>query len=226
MANEVISKEIWKEYAPLYSTFTPLNQEELFKYISKFAFGKVLDAGTGVGKFLPYIVSLPNVTSVDAIDINDVMLSEAKKFVDCADKEGKINLFKFDVNKINKINDFYDVIYLTNVSYSISNLIPLLKKVYSKLNYGGRLILSNPKRNINMNDIDKKIKEDNSFSGSDYERYIQINKILTGENTATSTYNTSEIVDILKLIGFKVDIKNLRDDFYYGYLFSITAEKI
>jgi trans-aconitate methyltransferase len=76
---DAIDKSFWQKYAPLYAKITPSFQTELLEFISKYAYGKVLDAGCGVGKNIELLLANSNVDSITGIERDIYMLNEAKK---------------------------------------------------------------------------------------------------------------------------------------------------
>lgn len=211
---------IWEIYSPVYAKITPTMQKSLLLHAAFNAKGSVLDAGTGVGKILPYLKSNKNVTNILGIDSNSHMLKESKKYES-----------KNTKTKIGNVLDYkgqYDTIISLNVLYTLSDPILFLKNSYSNLNQNGNLIISSPGKSLHMKTLTDMI--DLEFTAStnndlkqEYTLFKDCNFYLASQTGfKPKLFDMEEVTLILKEIGFK--IKNAQQD-YLNQNFTIIANK-
>lgn len=211
-----MNKNIWKEYSFYYNKFTPKFQKELLNYTNQNMSGDILDAGVGVGKLIEYLEKNENINSIMGIDSNDEMLKFAKE------KSKKSIIKKLNIEDILKLNQKFDSISSINVIYSLDNPIKFLEDSYTLLNKKGKLILSSQIRNFKSNSLIEEIK--NEFGNDDdFNKYLEINKILTSQNFNVKNYEINEIETISKLIGFKILDK--KSSHYLNNNFTFIFEK-
>lgn len=211
-----MNKNIWKEYSFYYNKFTPKFQKELLNYTNQNMSGDILDAGVGVGKLIEYLEKNENINSIMGIDSNDEMLKFAKE------KSKKSIIKKLNIEDILKLDQKFDSISSINVIYSLDNPIKFLEDSYKLLNKKGKLILSSQIRNFKSNSLIEKIK--NEFGNDDdFNKYLEINKVLTSQNFNVKNYEINEIETISKLIGFKILDK--KSSHYLNNNFTFIFEK-
>ena len=221
MKNITINENnIWELYAPVFSKVTATMQKSLLLHAAINANGSVLDAGTGVGKLLPYLKANENVNTVLGIDANSFMLKESKKYEDENIKTQIGNVIAHEGN--------YDTIVSLNVLYTLDDPIKFLEKTYENLNKDGKFILASINKNMDMKKLTNII--DLEFNSSvndefkeDYNLFKECNYYLTSQTQfKPKLFNMDEMVPILEKIGYRV---NHTQNDYLDTLFTIIATK-
>lgn len=217
---EITQENIWEVYSPVFAKITPNMQKYLLIYAASKARGSVLDAGTGVGKLLPYLQLNDNIDNVLAIDSNEFMLKEAKKYTN--------RHIKTQLGDVVTHKGKYDTIISLNTLHTLDRPIRFLVQSFQNLNPNGTLILSSIKRDHNisevMNIIDKEFYlEENSDLKDDYELFKKCNFFLTSKNKfKQQLFDTDEMIELLREIGYT--IIHTQED-YVDTLFTIVAKK-
>jgi len=214
------NKNIWKVYSPVYAKITPTMQKSLLLHAAFNAKGSVLDAGTGVGKLLPYLKANDKVKEVLGIDANEHMLNESKQYED--------NTVKTILGDVQNHQGSYDTIISLNVLYTLNDPLIFLKKAFFNLKEKGTLILSSINKTMNMQTLTKIADLEfmscvNSELLKDYKLFKECNYYLTSQSQfKPKLFDMEEMILILEELGFK--IRDSQTD-YKGTLFTIIAQK-
>lgn len=100
---------------------------------------KVLDVGTGPGKFIELAQKLP--LSYVGIDIDEAMLAQARRRPTLAD----VSLLKIEPNQPLPFDDAeFDAICFCSVLFLLENPYPLLNEALRVLQPGGRIVVLTP----------------------------------------------------------------------------------
>ena len=217
---KINDKNIWEIYSPVYAKITPTMQKSLLLHAAINAQGSVLDAGTGVGKLLPYLKSNKNVTNVLGIDANSFMLKESKKHEN--------TMIKTKIEDVLNHAGKYDTIVSLNVLYTLSDPIKFLKNSYNNLNENGKLIISSPTKLLDMQKLTTMI--DFEFSSStniefkeEYKLFKDCNFYLASlTGFKPKLFDIEDMIVILEDIGYKI---NQRQMDYLNLNFTIVASK-
>ena len=217
---KINEKNVWKLYSPVFAKITPTMQKSLLLHAAINAKGSVLDAGTGVGKLLPYLKSNKNIDNILGIDANSFMLKEAKKYEN--------QNIKTQIGNVINHDGKYDTIVSLNVLYTLNEPIKFLEKSYSNLNKNGVLILSSPNKNVNMRKLEEIVDiEFNSSLNSDlqdeYTLFKECNFYLTSQTGfKPKLFDMEEMIPTLENIGFTISHKQMD---YLDTNFTIIATK-
>jgi len=217
---EINDKNIWEIYSPVYAKITPTMQKSLLLHAAINAKGSVLDAGTGVGKVLPYLKSNQNVDTVVGIDSNNFMLKESKKHED--------ENVRTQIGNVIDYAGKFDTIISLNVLYTLSNPIQFLKNSYSNLNKNGNLIISSPSTVLDMKTLTNMI--DLEFNAStndklkeDYNLFKDCNFYLASQTGfKPKLFDMEEMITILEDIGYQISDSQKN---YLNQNFTIVATK-
>ncbi len=221
MKNITINENnIWEIYAPVFSKITATMQKSLLLHAAINAKGSVLDAGTGVGKLLPYLKSNKYVNNVLGIDANNYMLNESKKYED--------DNIKTIIDDVINHEGSYDTIVSLNVLYTLNKPIEFLKTSYKNLKEDGKLIISSPEKSLDMKRLEGII--DLEFSScinndlkKDYELFKECNFYLTSQTGfKPKLFDMDEMTEILEDIGYKITDTQMD---YLDTNFTIIATK-
>lgn len=217
---KINEKNVWKLYSPAFARITPTMQKSLLLHAAINAKGNVLDAGTGVGKLLPYLKSNKNVNTVLGIDANSFMLKEAKGYEN--------NTVQTQIGNVLNHEGEYDTIVSLNVLYTLNEPMKFLEQSYNNLKEEGQLILSSPNTDVDMKRLEQAV--DIEFNASlnqdlkdDYNIFKECNFYLTSQTGfKPKLFDMDDMISRLKNIGFK--IQNTQLD-YLETNFTIIATK-
>lgn len=109
---------------------TDMERESNLKIIEK-ANGKVLIGGLGIGMVLHNIVSKPEVTSVDVVEINKNLLELVSPFF----KHEKVNIIEGDIFNFNCNGTKYDTIYFDVWNDICTDNLDEIKKLHNKFKH-------------------------------------------------------------------------------------------
>lgn len=221
--------DIWEEYCSLFAKFTFSIQDELLCYTANRSSGVVLDAGTGVGKLIPYLLEQPQVTSIIGIENNPFMAEKGKQMIASMETQ-RVSIVEHDIFKLDTLNiKKVDTITCLNVIYSLlENPREFLQKAYDFLADDGRIIISNPMPTVDLdNDITPKLsRELEGNEKEEFDRFIELNQKLLGNNTGFSPqlFSQEEMETLLEEIGFTIERSVTTH--YFGNNVTVIARKI
>lgn len=111
------------------------------KFLPKSLNARILDAGGGTGRFALPIAKFGY--HVNLLDISQGMLKQAKKKIDQEKLQGRIDLTKGDITKLNFPNDYFNFILCEQDTLSLlKNPEKGMKEFYRVLKSGGRLLVA------------------------------------------------------------------------------------
>jgi ubiquinone/menaquinone biosynthesis C-methylase UbiE len=111
-----------------------------YLYASRFAFGKALDLGCGVGYGSYILANSEKVSKVTAIDISPSALKYAKKYY----HHQKIEYIQRNVDNLPFDDDFFDTIIAFEIIEHVKNYEKVIKEIYRVLKNGSYLFISSP----------------------------------------------------------------------------------
>lgn len=218
--------DIWKKYANSYFLFTPGFQDELLKNVGSNLYGRVLDAGCGVGKL---VSKIQNYSSYVGLDSNIAMIEVAKEKLG---NKSEILFELGDVSNINYPEAYFDSVASVNVLYSLTNPLKFIEEINRVLKSKGRFVLASPNKSLDMGFLEKKLIEEfgsnlNQNLQKEFQIYLEINhQLASGVNKgeySPKLFDEDEIEKILLENGFKIEKK---EKAYFDQLFLITSRKI
>lgn len=140
-------KNRYDRIAPLYDTMELLMEkgkmgnwrenlwEKVLDYLPESG-GILLEAGVGTGKNIQYY---PENTEIYAIDFSKKMLQQAKKKAKAHDKE--INFLEMDIQNLNFVDDYFDIIVTSCVFCSVPDPVKGLKELRRVCKPDGKIIM-------------------------------------------------------------------------------------
>jgi len=204
--SEITLNNVWSKYSRSFSKITPSFSRELLQYSALNSKGCVLDAGCGVGKLSPYLLKNKTVNSICGIDSNKEMVNVAKKSLKSLNLEIPISFRRENLETLldSTFKNKFDSIVCLNVLYTLDDPIKNLKDIYSKLNLGGKLILSSPTKKLDIKILEKitKLEFDKN---KDFEIVKKCNYFLSGQNFNPKLFESTEILEILEQIGYTIE---------------------
>ena len=224
MASQIINKQFWSNYSRLYDKFYPKFQNDLLKYISKFAHGKVADFGTGTGKLYKHLDLNTEITSITGYDSNEQMLNLAKKKFKIYFKNIQKNIQNIQINELEKksIKEKFDTIFIINVLYANENPIKILIELDKLLNKHGTLVIVDMKREVDLAKLFNQIKLEYK-NDEDVQTYYENNQLLS-KDSIPRTFSLEELESITHSIDNFKTIKK-RDDFFLENVNCLILEK-
>jgi ubiquinone/menaquinone biosynthesis C-methylase UbiE len=228
---ELTPSNIWDVYAFTYNRITPSFQAEMLKNAARKAHGRVLDAGCGVGKLIPYLENEGNYESYVGVDSNKSMLEYAQDFED----RPRVTILSGDVTDLQSAADdsSLDTLVSMNVLYSVKDYDAAISEHRRVLKKGGQFLLSGPLDTCNFEflvgrtyaEFEEKIRNDSVFKEV-WDIYIKCNTFLikSGKEQGYSPnmFSSDGIVGILEKHGFKIAKK---ESAYLGQSYFISCEK-
>ena len=221
---KITKENIWEFYPKSYSVITPSIQKILLKESASFAKGKVLDAGTGVGKLIPYLLRNHNVRSIIGIDYEKAMLEEAKRRKDIRIETKKLQLLQGNVMDLKFENSSFDTITSLNVLYTLTEPLKFLEESFRVLRKGGNLVLSSPNQFLpeKIGELERVISEE--FEGDQqYKIFKKCNEYLVS-GFKPKLFSIEEICNLLNRVGF--EIQDINNKYYLGANYRVIAKKV
>ena len=153
------------------------NYERLF-WLLPFVHGSVLEVGCNTGGITSIIATIPSVQSVLGIDITDDYINQARKATEFSIKASLHKLFLEDIT----LKYAFHTILLMEVLEHVLNPVEALKKCFSLLAPGGRILISVP--------------EGHSFSQPDHIREYSAKSLYSDIAAASDGFDiTTQIVE-------------------------------
>ena len=218
---EELSTKFWEDYAALYAYFTPSFQRELLAYVGNQAFGKVADLGVGVGKLIPYLQANPKVSSILGVDASQEMLRAASRYK--VDSKKPIDLYNANLNEIQKLGlSGMDTLVFLNVLYANSDPISLLKDTRQYLTQGGKIIISDMKREVQFDRLAVQLMKEYKDDEELLNKYFEMNRFLT-QGMVPRAYTLEEMCSLLDVVGF--DVRESVDSHFMGSSYTVVGIK-
>lgn len=160
-----------------------------YQYASKFAFGRVLDLGCGVGYGSNILAMSENVNEVNSIDISSSAINYAKKYY----AHKKVKYIISPAEKLPFDDEYFDVVTAFEVIEHVTDYQKVLKEVFRVLKKEGYLFISSP----NPRDIVNRLKY-HIFNKPFPDKYAE-------NPHHTKEFYYEELLNILKNNGFIID---------------------
>ena len=101
---------------------------------------QLLDIGCGLGGAAISLVKDHHARHVDALDIDNNVISRAGELVKAADMDHRITLTRFDGGALPYHSDQFDVVYLTATSCHLEDLYGFVSEIHRVLRCGGWVV--------------------------------------------------------------------------------------
>lgn len=231
MSTAIDVARIYSQYLRAYDRILPITScyQELIKNTKKALRGKVkiLDAGVGTG--LVTIALDRSGRTIEAVDINPLMLNEAKKKVQEAKAQERISLSQQDIATLPFSDNYFDGVVCLNVLYHTQNYISPLRELVRVAGRDAVIVLSGPNTGFHSESFLECILQE--FAGkenacqyqADLDIVVQATKELAGKGMK-SFVDAGKMAEVVQKVGFQ-QIITARNDLYFGHSYLVVARK-
>ena len=160
-----------------------------YQHASKFAFGRVLDLGCGVGYGSKILAMPEKVNEVIAIDISSSALNYAKKYY----AHKKVKYLLSSAENLPFDDKYFDMVAAFEIIEHVTDYQKTLKEVFRVLKNNGYLFISSP----NPRDLLNRLRH--QILSKPFPTKYQENPLHTKE------FYYEELFDIIRNNGFKIE---------------------
>lgn len=197
---------------------------------------RALDLGGGTGTLAKRLVSSDDSFHVTVIDNDPAMLELCRRKCTSYLSRGRtssgIRIIESDLTQLKGLPDIseesWDLAFLVNVLYSLTDPEELLPSVCALLRPGGELRLSEPRRDTDVAVLMEKLKQQLTHDPEATDLWDDFDAVQRFNTGALDPYlhrwTTGEMIDLLRSSGFGL-IVYASEDIYAGQSLVICARK-